>query len=781
MRFHLLRGSTRRQSKREGRPQGQPLWRKAVLILAGLAVTAVTVGGLLQVRIDTGINSFLPSGDPAYKAMEEKAESFGSDPVVVLLKSDKPRELLSGQDKLVRLLRLEGKLSNLSDVAGVYGPATMVNQIAGSVQNMLAQVSGRRDAVAKAAQEEAKRGGKSPAEIEEAGRAAQARFDRRYGPLLVEGMPAGLPTLRNPQFVSTVLFDKGGQPQPRWHFVLPNDHTVAILVRPRANLDQGAAGRLVGSVRSSVQQAQLDVKHVKVSGVSAITAELTERAQRELPVLGAIAVTAVGLVFLLVPWSSSRRRRSKLRPLVCALLGTAFTAAAFGWLHHPLSLGVVAFLPILMGIASDFPFYLSQPGRARRALVASLAGAIGFASLAISPLPFVRELGLAIAVGMLITVGLGFLWRRWFGVVEPAQGDSLSTRSTVLSSGRGTRAVAAVIVALVAAVGWTSLPQLDIESSPEHLAEGLPELDQAQDVERTLGSSGEISVELRGQDARTPEALAWTRQAQTKLVRDYGDQLRPVITTADLTRFLGDKPTKEQISSAMELMPSYLTSAVMRPDGRAALMVFGVKLQDLEQQRVLLDRMRASLPPAPDGLKARVVGLPVVGVRGLDLVSDSRVLVNVVGMFAAGLVLLIGLRRKADTARAVLTVLLATGWSLALVWLIIGALNPLTVAIGSLTTATGCEFAVMLAGAVRARKPMLRSVGTAALAGAGGYLALAFSELAVLRTFGLLLAISVVLSYLAASVVVWLCPPAAEPDDQSESGCIANSRKEVAV
>jgi hypothetical protein len=36
------------------------------------------------------------------------------------------------------------------------------------------------------------------------------------------------------------------------------------------------------------------------------------------------------------------------------------------------------------------------------------------------------------------------------------------------------------------------------------------------------------------------------------------------------------------------------------------------------------------------------------------------------------------------------------------------------------------------------------------------------SRLAVMREFGILLAVSVVLSYLAARFVVWVCPP--DPD-----------------
>jgi predicted RND superfamily exporter protein len=96
-------------------------------------------------------------------------------------------------------------------------------------------------------------------------------------------------------------------------------------------------------------------------------------------------------------------------------------------------------------------------------------------------------------------------------------------------------------------------------------------------------------------------------------------------------------------------------------------------------------------------------------------------------------------------------VLLATGWVGLIATLTTGSLNPLTVAIGSLVTATGCEFAVMLSARSDGR-PVTR-VLTAALAGTAGYLVLGASKLAVLRDFGLLLAAGVVCSLLAALLV----------------------------
>jgi predicted RND superfamily exporter protein len=156
-----------------------------------------------------------------------------------------------------------------------------------------------------------------------------------------------------------------------------------------------------------------------------------------------------------------------------------------------------------------------------------------------------------------------------------------------------------------------------------------------------------------------------------------------------------------------------------------------------------------------------VVGLPVAAARGFELVSQGRYLTNIAGIVAAGLVLLVGLRRRSVAGRAVLAAALATGWGLAGSWLLGVDLSPLSVALGSLTTATACEFTVLLvyAGAAGART-LRRTVGVAALAASLGYLALVASKLSVIRDFGLLLAVTVGLSLLAAQLVVRVLPTA---------------------
>lgn len=747
-----------RAALRALRPSDRRAWGALVVVVL---VVAVTVGGLSGLRVDTGIGSFLPDDRPELTALQDKANAFGGDPIVVLLESPQPRALLH-DDQLTRVLNLEGELSRLPGVAKVYGPATVINQIAKSARGLLSQIVGRRDGLRQSAEAEARGRGLNDQQATEAGRAALVGFDQRYGSLIVSALPVGLPTLSNPRFVDSVVFGDGDQARPQWRAVVPGSSAIAILVRPAAELDQSGTARLVDDVQGRVAAAGLPTSRVTVSGVPAVTAELSKQARTEFPLLGALALLAVGALYVLVGWTA--RRRDRLRPLLAALAGTVLTLAAFGWVGRPVSLGVVAFLPILLGIGSDFPLYLAQPAQRRRVITAALAGAAAFAALAVSPLPFVQELGIALAVGIVAVTAVGVALRRWLDVLPPTEVGSAAAEPGRPPS-LWIRLTALTVATSIAALGWLSLPSLSVEADPQTLAQGLPALEQAEYAERVVGAAGEMNVRLRGPDVTTPEALAWTRQAEAVVSAGFGDRLHPITTVSQLLSFLGPAPTAQQIQSALELLPPYLSSAVIQSDRRGSLLVLGIELQDLRDQQALLADLRVALPPPPPGYTADVVGLPVAAATAYEAVTDARVLTNLLAVAFAGLVLLIGLRERGDALRAVLAVLLAGGWVLGGTWLLSGTLNPLTVAIGALVAATGCEFTVMLADAHRRGNAwVVRSVLLAAGAAAAGYIVLAASALAVLREFGILLAAGVLTSCAAAAVVVRvLFPPRAVP------------------
>ena len=739
-------------------------FQRALLCLGTLGVAAVVVGGLLQVHLDTTVRSFVPDSDPAFASLEAKARSFGDDPILVVAQTRQPQDIGRNGALLLQFLRLEGQLSRLHNVSSVYGPGTVLNQIATSAQDFLAEISGRRDALQEQARLAARRHGASAAEANRAADRAVQSFDLRYGSLLVQALPAGLPTLSNEGFVTTVLYDSNQKVRSQWRFIVPNDNAVVVLVRPRAGLDQADAAVLVGNVERTVAAAHLAVRSTTVTGVPVVTSALSSDAQREFPLISIAAVLVVGCVFIFAPWT--RRRRARLVPLGASLAGSLTTVAFFGWTHQTLSLGVVAFLPILMGIGSDFPYYLITHGLRRPVVVASLAAAGGFSALTFSALPFVRELGVALALGILLIMAYALVAVRFVRAGEARITGAFTAAGVGANNGRRRPLIVLTAAVLLAAVGWALLPSMQIEARPEQIARGLPQLVDAEKVEAQVGSSGELDVMLTGRNALSPAALAWSREAETRILARHSNEVRAVVTSADMFAFLGKTPTVEQVEAGLTVMPSYLTKAVVRPDQSASLMIFGVRLNDLAGQGALIADIRRSLPPTPSGLTAQVVGLPVLTARAVAIASEDRVILNLAGLGLAVFVVAVGLGRRA-ALKVLATGLLATGLLLGAVALFVGSLNPLTVAIGSLVTATATEFSVLYDAVPGSPARRHRVIGTAALAGVVGFLTLTLSRLAVLRDFGVLLAVGVACSFMAAAVIAAACRRGAAHEEAS--------------
>lgn len=748
----------------------RPTSRRVRAFASAFLLLGVVAGGLSQLRVETSLESFLPQQDQTLSAYRTFAQHFGGDPVVVLVESSQPKALF-GATQMTSLLEAEGKLARLANVQTVYGPATLLNQIAGQTQNLLTELMGRRDAETAMAEVRERQAGGSKAAIAAAGQQAQSDFDARYGPLIVSALPMGLPTLRNPKFATTVVFDSSGYPRGQWRFLVPSQNAVAILIRPKASLNANQSSALVAAVDAAVGPLRSSATTVTVTGSPAVVAAISDEASKEAPLIGGAALVGVALCLFLGRLVVQRRRR--FLPLAVTGAAMLLTLAIFGYLNQPVSLGVVAFASVLLGIGCYYPTYFALGARVRTVLVVAAATASSLATMALSPIPLVQQLGLALTTGVLCSAGLAFVARRLLVAGELAM--TLSVRPN------GRRAMAWILSGMVvlAAVGWAVLPTLSVDADVQHFAGGLPALNAAQHVADVLGSSGEVDLAYSAPNVTTPATLQWSSQVQTKLVTELGDKMRPAISLSELLSFLGTDPTQEQVAAGLRLLPTYLSNAVVTPDHAYSAASFGVSINDLAALKQTVASASTLIPPAPAGGKATFVGLPMVLVHAADLVSSDRWLVNLLGIGAAVAVLAIGLSRRSDAVRAGVAAGLATGLGFLALRVIGASLDPMTSSLGALTAAVACEFTVVYAEAVRTGSSHLRrAVRTVAAASIVGYGVLVGSNLVAVREFGALLAGAVCLAFVSSLVVVSATVRTSRPNAQ-ENATTTHTDREV--
>jgi predicted RND superfamily exporter protein len=212
-------------------------------------------------------------------------------------------------------------------------------------------------------------------------------------------------------------------------------------------------------------------------------------------------------------------------------------------------------------------------------------------------------------------------------------------------------------------------------------------------------------------------------------------------------------------------------------DRKTANLAFGIRLMPLDRQKDVVDDIKARLKPPP-GVEASVVGLPVLAAEANGSLSSPwrRGLTLLAALAGVFLVLLAARRSVREAAVPLIPIALATGWS-GLVVFVLGLLpgplevelNPMSVTLSALVIAISTEFSVLLsaryrqereagAGPARAIELAYASTGAAVLASGttaiAGFAALVFSDIRMLRDFGIVTVVDLTVSLLGVMIVL---------------------------
>ena len=646
------------------------------------------------------------------------------------------------------------------------------------------------------------------------------------------------PRLDDTQFISRVVFDpeaQAGTPKERFAYIFPSADSALVSARLRPDLtDQERADavelfrRAIGDERFALRGGGTYV----VSGVPAVVEGLASALQTELLVLLAVAVALMALTLLAILSPPLR-----LLPLGVALAASALTFGLLALLGGSLTMASVAVLPVLIGLAVDYAIQFqarfaeaqtegAPPARAAVAAArrggpvigaACIATAAGFAALVLSPIPMVRSFGvlliagIALAFAVAATAGFAALaLASWRGPAAPRSARDwgpktaevarrwAGARPRLRAAGKATLAVAIArpgrvlgAAVVLAVCGWVAGTKTEVVSDIRDLApSSLQALEDVNDLQEETGVSGEVNAVVRSDDLADPAVTNWIGDFQARVLEDAGyagpnpscedARLCPAISLTDL--FTGGTriTSEQQVRALVATIPPYFSQAVVTRDpaggiGDTANIAFGIRVQPLDDQQELIDRIRSQIdaeggPPA--GTEVELAGLPVIAAQANEDLADSRYWLPLAGLAAVALALLAVYRSLRRALVPLIPIVLATGWSALVVAAIDVPLNPMSATLGALVIAIATEFSVLLSARYEhergrgltvgeALRVTYSSTGTAVLASGvtalAGFAALAATDIRMLRDFGL-----VTVADLAVALVgVMLVLPAA--------------------
>ncbi|HLM09474.1 MAG TPA: MMPL family transporter [Thermoleophilaceae bacterium] len=420
--------------------------RRPLLVLAVTALLAVA-GAVLALRLEpsAATDTLIDRGSESFQATERFERDFGDEAVLVLVRGDLAKTVLTPD--LNRVLRLEGCLSGnvpdtkqglgklppvcrqiaeLKPAKVVYGPATFINTAAGQIQDDFARrqelASARARRAAAAARKLSRRRGDSPGEQQRVARVAanavQAQFVNEAFRLALRYGLTGIPRINDPNFVSTLVFDPSaaGRPKSRFAYLFPSDNAALIQIRLRPDLSGDERSRAIELIRTATEQRPFEPRRgasYVVTGVPVLSEALADSVQDAILVLLGAALLVMAATLVLV-----FRSRLRLLPLALALAAAAMTFGALSLAGGSLTMASIAVLPVLIGLAVDYAIQFqarfdeaASRGSAVPAVAAAAAGgptivtagiatAVGFLVLLLSSVPMVRGFGLLLVAGI---------------------------------------------------------------------------------------------------------------------------------------------------------------------------------------------------------------------------------------------------------------------------------------------------------------------------------------------------------------------------------------------
>ncbi len=563
-----------------------------LLIAPIVALTGAGIFAATQLDTNAGTDTLVSKGSSEYKATQDFHEKFGDEPVIVLAKEDLRKlvltkdleplfeleECFAGGTQLAASLPHRKKqplppvcdqISKLHPSQSVFGPGTFLYlSVAGIQQALQGQIGGATEAARtagqRAARAAARRGASTAEQTQAANAAAQQVLSQFQGQLIQVALRYGitsLPRLDDPNFVSRVVFDQSkpaGTPKERFGYLFPNKDAAQIIVRLRPDMTDAERHEAIGLFRQAVSDPRFkltDGSYVVTGAPVVVDAGARELRSQTLLLLGVAGLVMALTLLLILP------RPLRLLPLGVAVAAGAMTMGLVALFGGSLTVGAIAMLPVLVGLAVDYAIQFqarfnearAEGAPAGRAVAlaaggggpvigaACLATIAGFAAFALSPSPLVRSFGLLLVVGVALAflvaltgglAALGLSAWRGSGEATPAPRsarlggvaarlESTGVAAIALAIARPRRVLAAGL--LLAVCGWVASAGTGVETDIRDLAPpNLSALKDLNELEKETGISGDVNVTIKADDPTSPAVISWAEGFQQRVLARHG-------------------------------------------------------------------------------------------------------------------------------------------------------------------------------------------------------------------------------------------------------------------
>jgi hydrophobe/amphiphile efflux-3 (HAE3) family protein len=741
------------------RKLGMFIESKRLLVIAlSVILLIAALFGASQLKLATGVETYLSTDSQAYQDYTRFNQYFGSSVVVVVVTGNDLTQLLQPAN-IAAMESIENQMGMNPNVVSALGPTFFIKQA-------VAQQTGSPD------------------------------------------LPLDSAILQ-----SIVVDPLSGQINPFFIRVLPDAQHALIAITLTGDLSIAEQNLVAGEIEKLVGTAGFSGVETVVTGMPVVLSQIEDMMSSSL--LNMLLVsTLLMLVILSLVFSVRGFFVWRWLPLGIVLIGIIYTFGTMGVLGVPITMVTMAAFPIIIGLGVDYAiqFHNRYDEEARRGEtvaeaivdsithigptigIAIIAASLGFAALFFSPVPMVRDFGLLLIIGVVATylaaifLLMGILYMHDRRKVNQAAKNGGMIKTKAEKAGfveRGLGKLApwviknpAIIIplALVLTIsGLISDSKIATETEETNfISQDVPALKNLMALGEIAGGVSSVNILIESSDITNPTVLAWMVQLEQRIALEQSGFITDTASIADLVLQAtgGVMPeNSEQVKQILAHLPVPIKRNLINDDYSAANLVIDIEQVELARIQEVRNQLTGYIVNPPGDVNVFLTGTPIIAIELFNALTKGRIQMTLIGVGLIFLVLFILF--KFNLLRALLAVLpigLILGWSSGIMYLFEIKYTPLTATLGALIMGIGVEFTILLMmryyeerrkgeGPEVAMTTAMTKIGRAIIASGltviGGFGALLIAkDFLILRDFGIVTMINVFFALVSTLVVL---------------------------
>jgi len=304
--------------------------------------------------------------------------------------------------------------------------------------------------------------------------------------------------------------------------------------------------------------------------------------------------------------------------------------------------------------------------------------------------------------------------------------------------------------------------------------QNLPALLNLNHMKDIIGGTDELNLIIKVEDNADPEVLKWIdRFSEHETQRRYilsASSIVPLVKTLNG----GTIPeTRDEIEAIYDKIPESQKDRYVYGKNMLLLnfnignAVSDIKTEGVEELTKIIQK-DIQWMQAPPGVTVTITGDSVIYIEVLGALTEGRIFMTYLGLFLVLGGLLVVYRDWLKALAAIIPMFIVTGWSGLVMKFLQIDYTPMTATMGALIIGIGCEYSVLMmeryfeekdhgAEPLQAIHRTSNSIGAALLASGstviGGFAALTISPFPLIRDFGTVTVIDIVLVLIATFLV----------------------------